>query len=144
MIDCPQCQAAVDGAVCPVCKYRDPAAGPDPAQATSRVSKVDRLCVHVERGQRCAKLGTITPNIHGPADGKGPHPGPWFCSDHMPGLAPPVVGPRPANFAYPRGMGEQAKPNPPIEGAFKRLSLEDVVERLAIQSEGRGGQDRPT
>lgn len=87
-------------------------------------------CVNVDRGLRCGQLGTISPNTHGSSDGKSPHPGPWYCAAHMPGLHARTAGPMPdGTIETLRALTKRVAPVP------KPLSVEELVERAGIQGE---------
>lgn len=109
MIDCPKCQAVVNGLQCHVCGYAEPAG---PARNPDRFQ-----CA--EYG--CRAIGTLTTNTRG-GDGKQPHPGPWYCHVHF----PPFAG----RYNNP--------PAPPPEG-FKKLrdviafDSEAAAEREALR-----------
>lgn len=67
MRDCPRCSRPVDGTNCGFCGYGEAA-----AKATDPLRHV---CQFVDRGQRCAEAGGISPN---PRGGDGP----WYCRAH--------------------------------------------------------------
>lgn len=71
MKNCPECGAAVDGLVCPHCQYRDASA------PLGRQGRPDHwLCVHEDRGQRCANAGSLTESTRGSER--------WYCAQHFP------------------------------------------------------------
>lgn len=70
-------------------------------------------CTHVDRGQRCAKAGTIAHTTHGT--------GPYFCLAHaFPNHG--VSGPR---------LGPQT-----LRQALANVDPYEALERAAIQAEG--------
>lgn len=79
------------------------------------------LCVDEFRGQRCANLGTISPNTYPSVRSGEPHPGPWYCRDHYP----------PFRGAVTAGHGPRPK-KPTTIG----IIAEATIERLGIQNEG--------
>jgi hypothetical protein len=114
MRDCPKCGAFVDGLRCKSCGYAEPGA---------KASDPDRYrCEHVDRGQRCAGVGSISPSIHGT--------GPWFCAQHMPGLGERSSESAPAGtFEALRALTKRVVPVP------KPLDIEGELERIAIETE---------
>lgn len=136
MRDCPNCLVVIDGLVCHRCGYRDPAAGPE---KPANVDPDRRRCSQWVNGALCPDQGTWTPNTMGPPDGRGPHPGPWFCSRHSDRQAPEGVvgrsGPTPAYLAATRAMGFGV-PLAKQPHQVKPLDAESVLERAALQSEG--------
>jgi hypothetical protein len=115
MRDCPQCSNPVDGLVCAKCGWRDPA-----AKATSDPSAL--LCEHVDRGQRCAHVGTVSPSTVGG--------GPWYCLAHAPHLGGSfaVRAPTSPHASHVFALAKRYAP--------KQLDVEQLAERLAIQAEG--------
>jgi hypothetical protein len=126
MRDCPHCRIAVDGPLCPKCGYSDSAA---PVARTVPSSHFE--CAHEDRGQRCARYGSLTTNTHGDSTSKDRntgHPGPWFCNQHF----PPFLR-----------WGSSTKVQPPdrffasVRARLPRvIDPEEALERIAIQSEG--------
>lgn len=112
MRDCPECGFAVDGLVCPRCG----------------AGNTTFLCCNVERGQQCAKLGTLSSSTTGG--------GPWYCADHF----PPFKGRGSKREAPPMGfdaLRRQARGKvPPLP---KPVDFEAVAERLALQDEPESG-----
>lgn len=123
MIECPKCGAPVDGPWCKVC-------GEGKGAAVKALADPARyLCHHEDRGQRCGNLGTFSPNIFGDPKG-GPHPGPWYCPQHVPGSADPADTKRtPEGARKLAAMLEFLRPSGP--------DLDAIEERKAIQQEPR-------
>lgn len=115
MKNCPHCDIPVDGLRCPQCGH---------AEAGASTADPDRYrCVDVDRGLRCTRLGTVSLSTLGG--------GPFYCTDHIPGLARARNGGTAPDgtFAHLRALTKRITPVP------KPLDLEAVAERLAIQQE---------
>lgn len=118
MRECPKCQTTVDGLICQTCGFREEGA---PSFDPSR-----HLCVHVERGQRCANAGSLTANLYPHVSAGTAHPGPFYCHLHFP---PFVHWGRQDKRVPPKGGFER------IRHALRRTDPEAVAEREAIQTE---------
>lgn len=110
MRDCPKCQHRhVDGPECPDCGYRD-------SGYKGQAVPADHGCAHVDRGQRCTGVGSLSQSTKGG--------GPWYCATHFPlfatrGSATPMPTHVASTFARVRASFE----------------TETVAEREAIRGE---------
>lgn len=75
MRDCPHCNVAVDGMVCPQCGFVDPNA-PRLTRADTQVDQTRFLCAHMDRGMRCSAPGSLTESTRGAEH--------WYCAAHFP------------------------------------------------------------
>lgn len=114
--ECPECQAPVSygATVCRSCGYRDP--------TVKAPASADRWrCVDVDRGLRCAKMGTLSLSTNGS--------GPWYCADHFPWLRSSAPSRQDRAYGAQR-LGE-------LTWRFKPAPMDDeaAAERAAIMAE---------
>ena len=117
MRDCPKCGD-------PIADRQDACSGcgwtkPGRKAAAAAFDPLHFLCSHEDRGERCAKPGTLSSSTLGG--------GPWFCAEHFP---PFKAAAAPRYHQAPAGFFRSVRTLLP-----RKPDLEADAEREAIQAE---------